>query len=176
MNPLIYLDGVEAKNLHLILDYIYQGEVQIFQDDLDSFLNVAKKLKIEGLTGVDEEIKEDEQKVFQSNTEEIEDSIDPTNQETKVISQTVANLSSVIDRRRGIFYNYKGREAVAALLEQCEVGWKCKQCGKLASTKGNIELHAEAHVDGLSFDCSKCDESFSTRRKVNNHLPKHKLV
>ena len=169
----IYLDGVEAKNLHLILDYIYQGEVQIFQDDLDSFLTVAQKLKIEGLTGGDGETKEE---VFQSNTEEIEDSIDPTNQETKVISQTVANLSSVIDRRRGIFYNYKGREAVAALLEQCEVGWKCKQCGKLASTKGNIELHAEAHVDGLSFDCSKCDESFSTRRKLNNHLPRHKLV
>ena len=38
-----------SKNRPLILDYIYQGEVQIYQEHLDSFLEVAQKLKIEGL-------------------------------------------------------------------------------------------------------------------------------
>ena len=33
------------------MDYIYQGEVQVLQSDLDAFLNVAQKLKIEGLIG-----------------------------------------------------------------------------------------------------------------------------
>ena len=47
--PLIYLNGVPSKQLGLVLDYIYQGEVKIFQDQLDEFLAVASKLRIEGL-------------------------------------------------------------------------------------------------------------------------------
>ena len=34
-----------------MLDYIYEGEVQILQDDIDEFLDVAQKLKIENLIG-----------------------------------------------------------------------------------------------------------------------------
>ena len=42
-NPLIYLCGVDSQNLGFILDYIYQGEVQIYQEQLDPFLNIAQK-------------------------------------------------------------------------------------------------------------------------------------
>ena len=49
--PMIYLSGVEFKELNCILDYIYEGEVQLFQEDLDKFLDVAQKLRINGLIG-----------------------------------------------------------------------------------------------------------------------------
>merc|ERR1712133_160851 len=48
-NPLIYLSGVKSKELNFVMDYIYDGEVQIYQEDLDSFLDIAEKLKIDGL-------------------------------------------------------------------------------------------------------------------------------
>merc|ERR1711911_474375 len=48
-NPLLFLGGVNSINLGYILDYIYQGEVNIFQEQLDSFLESAQKLEIEGL-------------------------------------------------------------------------------------------------------------------------------
>lgn len=48
-NPMIYLNGIESKELNQILDYMYNEEVQIFQDDLDCFLSIAHKLKINGL-------------------------------------------------------------------------------------------------------------------------------
>ena len=50
-HPLIYLSGVGAKDLNFVLDYIYHGEVELFQNDVHEFLNVAKRLKIEGLIG-----------------------------------------------------------------------------------------------------------------------------
>ena len=50
-NPLLYLCGVSSTNLGFILDYIYYGEVNIYQEQLDSFLNSAQKLEIEGLLG-----------------------------------------------------------------------------------------------------------------------------
>ena len=56
-HPLLYLSGIHSTNLSLILDYIYQGEVQIYQEHLDTFLEVAQKLKIEGLINGFEENK-----------------------------------------------------------------------------------------------------------------------
>ena len=38
---------VDFKELNNILDYIYEREVQLYQDDLDNFLGVAQKLKID---------------------------------------------------------------------------------------------------------------------------------
>ena len=50
-NPLLYLGGISSMNLEFILDYIYDGEVKIYQEQLDSFLEGAKKLEIKGLIG-----------------------------------------------------------------------------------------------------------------------------
>merc|ERR1712126_514561 len=48
-HPLIYLSGINSRNLQFIIDYIYHGEVEIYQEQLDDFLDVAQKLKIAGL-------------------------------------------------------------------------------------------------------------------------------
>ena len=50
-NPLLYLGGVSSQNMGFILDYIYYGEVNIYQEHLDSFLESAQKLEISGLIG-----------------------------------------------------------------------------------------------------------------------------
>ena len=44
-HPLLYLDGVDSREINLMLDYIYQGEVQIYQESLDRFLQIANKFK-----------------------------------------------------------------------------------------------------------------------------------
>jgi len=54
-HPLLCLDGVSSGELQFVLDYIYHGEVQIYQEQLDRFLEVAQRLKLEGLTGNDGE-------------------------------------------------------------------------------------------------------------------------
>merc|ERR1712029_26757 len=46
----IYLSGVNSTNLQMIMDYIYDGEVDVLYQELDSFLDAAQKLKIAGTT------------------------------------------------------------------------------------------------------------------------------
>merc|ERR1712045_85170 len=46
----IYLRGVSYSDLVSILDFIYNGEVNVAQEDLNSFLAVAEELQIKGLT------------------------------------------------------------------------------------------------------------------------------
>ena len=57
-HPLICLDGVSSEDLRNIMDYMYNGKVQIYQNNLDTFLVVAKRLKLEGLIGGKEEKEE----------------------------------------------------------------------------------------------------------------------
>ena len=48
-NPLICLEGVSSPELRNILDYMYIGEANIYQENLDNFLSLAQRLKLLGL-------------------------------------------------------------------------------------------------------------------------------
>ena len=48
-NLYIYMSGITYNNLASILDFIYNGEVNIAQEDLNSFLAIAEELQIKGL-------------------------------------------------------------------------------------------------------------------------------
>ena len=63
----LYLSGVNSLNLGFILDYIYYGEVNIYQGQLESFLESAQKLEIEGLLGGTEESQENETNIIENN-------------------------------------------------------------------------------------------------------------
>ena len=52
-HPLLYLGGVSAANLKYVIDFIYNGEVNVAQDDLNSFLLAAEELQVKGLTQKD---------------------------------------------------------------------------------------------------------------------------
>ena len=55
------LDGISSDDMKNIMDYIYNGEVNIYQENLDGFLNVEQRLKLEGLiVGKTEEDTENE--------------------------------------------------------------------------------------------------------------------
>merc|ERR1719342_2052050 len=49
-NPMIFLSGFHSKILTAVLDYVYNGEVNLYQEEIDAFLESAQKLKIDGLT------------------------------------------------------------------------------------------------------------------------------
>jgi len=48
--PVLWLKGVKFSDLQAILTFMYNGEVNVAQDDLNSFLAVAEELKVKGLT------------------------------------------------------------------------------------------------------------------------------
>ena len=53
-HPMLYLDGVDNSEINLMLDYIYQGEVQIYQENLERFLVIANKFQLDGLLATQE--------------------------------------------------------------------------------------------------------------------------
>jgi len=49
-HPLLYLKGVKYAEILSILNFMYHGEVNVAQDELNSFLAVAEELRVKGLT------------------------------------------------------------------------------------------------------------------------------
>jgi len=49
-HPLLYLKGVKYTDLMAVLNFMYHGEVNVAQEELNSFLAIAEDLKVKGLT------------------------------------------------------------------------------------------------------------------------------
>merc|ERR1712126_232539 len=187
-NPIIYLSGVTSQNLGFMLDYMYQGEVEIFQEDLDDFLTVAQKLKIQGLISdssttqntkeaLDQDLSSPEQNKGQRKTlvkmesEERNATLSDTeNAKSKSEMQITSLNGSLTVQNTSELDN-----AVEDLIVEENGIVKCKVCGKTstATTKcnmrQNLKKHVEIHIEGLSFDCQHCDKSFRSRESLRKH-------
>ena len=62
-NLMLCLEGVSKQDINNMLDYMYNGEVQIYQDDLDRFLNVAQRFQFKGLLNI-EKVEDDDSTCF----------------------------------------------------------------------------------------------------------------
>ena len=49
-HPLLYMKGVKYTDLQAVLNFMYHGEVNVAQEELNSFLSVAEDLRVKGLT------------------------------------------------------------------------------------------------------------------------------
>ena len=201
VNPMLFLSGVNSKDLSSIMDYIYEGEVQLFQEDLDSFLNTATILKIDGIDGAIDDGSNVKNECFES-TEEIEemeemkihkdaqrsvdfhtpskfvtDDIHPRRAELQKIPkiqsyQSIRNIRRTAETTVNVHAsNIDAKAAVNELVMKIDGGWQCKACGKTMKTL-DIRRHAEIHIEGLAFSCDVCHETFRSRMKLKHHKSK----
>ena len=50
---MIYMRGLKSEVLSAMIDFLYSGEANVLQENLDSFLALADELQLKGLTGQD---------------------------------------------------------------------------------------------------------------------------
>ena len=48
-HPLIYMRGIKYVDLTAIVDFLYYGEANIYQENLDNFLKIAVELELKGI-------------------------------------------------------------------------------------------------------------------------------
>ena len=165
-HPMLYLSGVDSTSLGFVLDYIYQGEVQIYQNELDNFLEVAQKLKIEGLLSTEEpETKHEphfaDQKVesFPSEPDYTEMEVVKTNKIRSGDNEKVVALTDMAEVD----------EKIQQLMEKRDGTFHCKACYYSTKWNTNIKEHVEKHIDGLSYPCQFCDKTFRSRNSLRVH-------
>ena len=155
-NPLIYLAGVSSGDIMMLLEYMYHGEVQILQENLNQFLKVAEKLKIDGLIG--KRVHGNYQKDVIKETSRDKSFVV---EDFKINERTQHRYSGEVALSVDNASTYEeAKRAVDELVYRKEGLWFCKCCNKSAKTSGQIRLHAELHIEGLAFPCPLCDETF----------------
>ena len=176
-HPLIYMRGLKMEDLVAILDFVYNGEAEIYEDNLSSFMTIAEELKLKGLAGENEKNTD----LVQGNTKQLE--TPNANKAKKKLSEAATKLDQrklkEEDRptmetaiavqnhfvpgdlnelnekiktmmKRGLTLLPNGKSAIA-----------CTMCGK-EGLYTTIMNHIEAkHIDGdISYPCNFCEKKF----------------
>ena len=175
-HPLIYLRGFQSKDVMSILDFLYFGEANICEEDLDSFLAIAEEIHLKGLTGQTISDLVDEQKHIKQKSTTHQQDMKP------LIYSTISTAVAMSNQSRTDLQALD--EKVKSMIEKGQimipVGKRngmpreetsriCKVCGK----EGSITLIKQHnHLEGICIPCDFCDNTFSSRNALNQHKSK----
>ena len=192
-HPLIYMRGMKSDDLTAIVDFLYFGETNVYQENLENFLKIAEELQLKGLEGSKDQDGSNEEEKLKPRDKSRTNGIPP-------ISRTLQMKNETTDDSNRMGYNalvLPKTSVLSANLEQLDETVKemmdssenmiqegnrqrraktCKVCRKEGSYT-NIRNHIEAnHLEGVSVPCNHCDKIFRSRNAFIVHISKnHKL-
>merc|ERR1712243_127035 len=154
-HPMLCMTGITSIDLENILDYFYHGEVQIFQGDIDRFLDISQRLKLDGLLenlGFNIPILPDE-------------SEEPESTENENDSTINTNAAATITKQKNSMTSFgEIEQKVKEYLRINENGERiCNICGKISTGPNrirNMKYHIETHLEGICVSCSSCGKQF----------------
>ena len=201
-HPLIYMKGVAAKELLAILDFIYLGQANIFQEDINNFMAVAEELQVKGLAqnfsseitnNIDKDVyqltKEVEQKVFTNNeiknmseyvlTESVqvddkEENTLTTIENTVIQSEDEHKRPKRLNSKIASYNEMELDQTIDSMMERMNGFWRCIQCGKTSVHKSQIGSHIESHhLQGVTHNCKQCDYTCRTKHTLVVHISRN---
>ena len=185
-HPLIYMRGLTAEDLVELMDFLYYGEANIYQENMETFMKIAADLNLQGFTK--EHVITKLSKVF-SNTHSSTVQINTQNNPTQIVSQnydkvlennfikdnSISNMVLPIQKRK-LYSNVQDLDLkVKSLMVRGANNFFVCQCCKKEGISPTIRDHIESnHIDSISIPCNLCDKIFSSRASLRNHSRKHK--
>jgi len=180
-HPLVYMRGLKVATLEAVLDFIYSGEANILEDQLEAFLAIARELQLKGLEGSEPQAKEDAKNCFKPDLEPksipgftfLAHSQGLVKSEDKQLSKTVylenkQHTYKMYDEENKVKENDRKAKA-KTMMEELDGAWFCKVCGKSMKRKGHLRAHVESHMD-VKYTCKPCDRSYRTWDNLREHF------
>ena len=176
-HPLIYLNGVDSTNMQFILEYMYDGKVSIYQDQLEVFLSKAQTMKVSGIIGDQEETVARSPLKTTKSEPLLDISPPPTKQLPKKTIMPKKNdddkqLTAVFKHNETIPLDDMNEldSKIQELTDRIDGVWTCKSCGKTAQRKRDLHWHIESHFGDLALPCGHCDKTFRSKRAIESHI------
>ena len=176
------MKGSKSNDLAAILDFLYYGEANIQQENLDSFLALAEELRLKGLTGAEysEEVPDPISKTELGNKNRANPKGNaethrtasngeckmPLNLDTTVTmpeKQESTDLQNLDAQIRGMMTITEVRSADGnGFVASCNV------CGKQTPSR-NMRTHIEGnHITGISHTCDLCGKVSRSKGQQEN--------
>ena len=190
-HPLIYMKGMKSEDILAIVDFLYYGEANIYQENLDVFLNIAEELQLKGLNGTEETETESKKASLPSTDIQRKNDLFETNisqQNNSPISQSysedhiASSMTVALPKHEFSGEMSELDEKIETMMVRSETmvrgphknmikAYVCQVCGK-EGQRTNIKDHIEAnHLEGISIPCSLCEKTFRSRKALRKHAP-----
>ena len=193
-SPLLYLSEINSKHLNYILDYVYNGEVKLLEDDVEMFIKSAEKLKIHGLrvNAVESSQSEENVKSKVGHVVSVETLTECVNVATK-LENTVSKDDSNVDNEHKttedeVEVDVEMKKLLAeindltTIREDAETSADGTEENETADKRIKVSSREEykeiaeslVHVmeDGLH-SCKKCGYGTSVKARMMTHIEKH---
>ena len=185
-HPLIYMRGMKSEDLCAIIDFLYCGEANVFQENLDSFLAIAEELQLKGLMRQRNDKENFHDYGAMSQESKIKVPVNdrlPKNDivctEQKYIGVENGFVSKVAIPEHASADLQKIDSQVKSLMENSEKFIQqgkerkrvkiCKVYGKEGpptAIRDHIEAH---HLDGVNLPCNDCMRTYRSRMSLRTH-------
>ena len=174
-HPMLYLRGIKNSELQALIKFMYFGEVQMFEEQLKEFIDIAKDLKVEQIFNEQDKDERCSPDSFNKSTEEI--SLSPevvigdidmnTHFNEKIFEKSQDTAGEVVKPRKKI------RKMSLAKFEVTSEGkYKCLECESLYSSRGALSNHVMSKHRGIMYSCDECTKSYSDRTNLRTHKKK----
>ena len=152
VHPLIYMRGTTLDDLVSVLDFMYDGQANVFQQNIESFLALGNELKLKGLTDLpnktSEDIPEVRQKGDKIQKSYLQIGVGETNPPDKYKSEEFINendlisISDVHERTVAVSDDYQFSNINKLTQKQYfGTGNMCLLCDKVFFNTGNQIKH-----------------------------------
>ena len=184
-HPLVYMRGLKYENLLSLVDFLYLGEANVYQDYLDSFLVMAEEFQLKGLDKREEEHGDPAAQKMSQSSNLTNNHIATFKDETQGL-QSIADMIPIIETAVAL-NNFSGctdldelDTKVKSMMTFSENRIQgnstsqgrariCKVCGK-EGQRNSIMTHIEAnHIDDISIPCNICGKMNQSRNALNQH-------
>ena len=189
-HPLIYLRRVKYKDLQNLLNFMYQGEVNVAEEDFTSFLEVAEDLNIRGLSegnkeGYNAKLKIPLQATHESTAKRkrtvekiiIEDIKEANYIETSnefgqacdnfADNESKISISSIECNQIKQKNNEDNKQSLVSIV--AEKKFPCGKCDFKAKYKNDLKVHIESTHDGVRYPCDQCDYKAKQKSRLKIH-------
>ena len=129
--PFIYLRGLKAEELEALVDFIYFGEANLLQENLEAFISVATELNVKGLD-------------FGANRSK--DNISPFSAVTFAKAEAVEDIEVVQNTREELDVENR---AVGDNLVSFEVKQEFEAAGEIEGAKNSEEVDLDKDADRM---------------------------
>ena len=164
-----------------IVNFLYHGEANVFQENLDSFLALAEELRLKGLTGgadaEKEPVKEtSHSKIAPLKKENCATFLTNSNFESQSSKGSVDTAVALTKDRISVDLQDLD-EQIRSMITKSDIsaGHKngfiatCNVCGKEGPYK-NMPQHIEVnHITGVSHACDICGKVYRSRNALKVH-------
>ena len=172
--------GLTSNILLSIIDFLYLGEANVIQDNLESFLALAEELKLKGLTGNEHYTKvedmtdqshhvskaSDKREIFMGDNKSL-----PNRPETLTAKAVALVNNPMIAEPDKLDEQIKSMMTLASVLSNDGRNRLaiCNICGK-EGPANNMPNHIEAiHISGVSHSCNICGKTSRSGDVLRKH-------